>query len=484
MNLKVISKNIGIALLLNALFMYISAFVSFLYDVDVSFTPLVLSALITTFVGVFPLIFVKQTYEINIKEGFTIVVFSWILSCLFGMLPYILYGGEFTPVDAWFESVSGYTTTGATILNDIESVPKGLLFWRSSTHWLGGLGVVLFMLLVLPSVSTFRMKLTKMEISSLSKENYRFKTKETIRVISFVYLGLTVLETILLVIAGMDLFDAVNHSFSTISTGGFSTRNLSIRSFDSIYIEIIIMVFMLLSGIHFGLLYSSVIGKSYNILKSSVVKYYLCLIFVGSILVSINIKINGVYDSWYTAIREGFFQVISVGTTTGFANGDSSIWPGFSILIILFFTIQCACSGSTSGGMKVDRAFIFFKSVKASINKQLHPSAIIPIKIGNQVVDRDTVYGVNLFIVLYLLIIFLLTLCLSFFGTSLLESFSASAASMGNVGPAFGELGSLGNYSSIPQAGKVILTFGMLLGRLEIYSILIVFSNKWFYSGH
>lgn len=484
MNLKVISKNIGIALLLNALFMYISAFVSFLYDVDLSFTPLMLSALITTFVGVFPLIFVKQTYEINIKEGFTIVVFSWILSCLFGMLPYILYGGEFTPVDAWFESVSGYTTTGATILNDIESVPKGLLFWRSSTHWLGGLGVVLFMLLVLPSVSTFRMKLTKMEISSLSKENYRFKTKETIRVISFVYLGLTVLETMLLVLVGMDLFDAINHSFSTVSTGGFSTRNLSILSYDSVGVEVVIIIFMILSGMHFGLLYTLVLGRVSDIFRSPIVKFYLFSLLIGSILVSLNTKFNVSDYSWAEAFRYGVFQVVSIGTTTGFANADSSVWPPFSILILIYFSFQCACSGSTTGGLKADRVLIFFKSVRVQLKKQLHPNAVLPVKIRNTNLDRDIVYSVNLYIVIYVGLVLFCSLLLSSLGLSLTDSLTSSVASMGNVGPGFGSVGSLSNYSHFPYLGKILLSFQMLLGRLEIYSILIVFSNKWFYSGH
>lgn len=475
MNLRTVTRNIGLALLLNALFMYISAIVSAIYDFDASFSPLLLSAVITTFAGSFPLIFVSKFYEINIKEGFTIVVFSWILSCLFGMLPYVLYGGEFSILNSWFESVSGYTTTGATILTDIESVPKGLLFWRSSTHWLGGLGVVLFMLLVLPSVSTFRMRLSKMEISSLSKENFRFKAHQTIRVISLVYFGLTFMETLLLVIAGMDLFDAVNHSFATIATGGFSTKNLSIRSFDSVGIEIIIMIFMLLSGIHFGLLYSFASGKSSNLFRSPIIRYYLLSILAGSIIVSLNIKMSGVYTSWATAFREGFFQVISIGTTTGFANGDSSVWPGFSILLIMFFTIQCACSGSTSGGMKADRVWIFFLAVKAQIIKQIHPNAVVSVKMGTQTLDRDTVYNINLFIALYLLIVFISALLLTGLGTPIIDAFSASAACMGNVGPGFGEVGSLGNYTSIPSLGKFLLTVQMLLGRLEIYALLLIF---------
>ncbi|MEN6619195.1 MAG: TrkH family potassium uptake protein [Rikenellaceae bacterium] len=475
MNISVVTRYIGIALLLNALFMLISAFVSIFYDFDSSFFPLILSAFITFIAGSFPLIFVRNLSEINIKEGFTIVVFSWILSCLFGMLPYVLYGGEFSIINAWYESVSGYTTTGATILTDVEKLPKGLLFWRSSTHWLGGVGVVLFMLLILPTVSSFRMKLSKMEISDLSKQNFRFKAHETIRIITVVYVGLTLLETFFLMIAGMSLFDAINHSFSTIATGGFSTKNLSIKAYDSPLIEFIIMVFMLLSGMHFGLLFGAVSGKTMNLFKSPITRYYVLSILTGGLLVSLNIKLTGTVGEWGHALRDGFFQVISCGTTTGFASADSSIWPGFSILIIIFFTIQCACSGSTSGGLKVDRVWIFFKSVKAQIIRQIHPNAVVPVKVGNHSLDKEVVSSVNLFITLYLLIIFLVALTLTLMGVEIIDAFTGSIANIGNVGPGFGSVGSMGNYSEIPALGKFLLSVEMLLGRLEIYPLMLMF---------
>lgn len=475
MNINVVTRYIGIALLLNALFMFISAFVSAIYDFDASFSPLILSAIITLIAGSFPLIFVRNLTEINIKEGFTIVVFSWILSCLFGMLPYVLYGGEFSIINSWYESVSGYTTTGASILTDVEKIPKGLLFWRSSTHWLGGVGVVLFMLLFLPTISSFRMKLSKMEISNLSQENFKFKAHQTIKIITFVYVGLTLLETIFLMIAGMSLFDAINHSFSTVATGGFSTRNLSIKAFHSAWIEIIIMIFMLLSGMHFGLLYGAATGKSMNLFKSPIIRYYVISILLGGLVVSLDIKLTGAIDQWDMAFRDGFFQVISCGTTTGFSSADSSVWPGFSILVITFFTIQCACSGSTSGGLKVDRVWIFFKAVKAQIIKQVHPNAVVPVKVGNKTLDRELVYSVNLFISLYLLIMFFVALMLTLMGVEIIDAFSGSIANIGNVGPGFGAVGSLGNYAGIPALGKLLLSIEMLLGRLEIYPLMLIF---------
>jgi len=474
MNLRIVSRNIGIALLLNAIFMFLSAGVSAYYGVDESFSPLLLSGIITSVVALFPLIFVSKPGEINVREGLIIVVFSWILSCLFGMLPYILYGGEFSIINSWYESVSGYTTTGATILTDVEALPRGLLFWRSSTHWLGGMGVVLFMLLILPTMSTSRMKLSKFEISSLSKDNFRFRAHQTVRVISTVYVGLTVTEIILLMLAGMDMFDATCHSFGTIATGGFSTRNLSVAAFDSVWIDIIIMVFMMLSGMHFGLLYSAAAGRPSSLVRSPIIRYYVTAIIIGGLLVSMNIYFSDIEKDLSQALRYGFFQVISVGTTTGFANADSSLWPGFSVLLITFFTIQCACSGSTSGGMKVDRVWIFFKSFKSQILKQIHPNAVIPVKVGEHTVDKETVSSVTLFIVVYMAIIFFVALLLTLMGVEIIDAFSGSVANMGNVGPGFGAVGSLGNYSSIPALGKFLLSIEMLLGRVEIYSLILM----------
>jgi trk system potassium uptake protein TrkH len=473
MNLKNVARNIGLALLLNAIFMFISAAVSIFYGLDNSFSPLILSGIITSIVASFPLIFVSKSSEINAKEGLVIVVLSWILSCLFGMLPYILYGGEFSIINSWYESVSGYTTTGATILVDVESLPKGLLFWRASTHWLGGMGVVLFMLLILPSISASKM-LSKFEISSLSKDNFRFRAQQTVRVISTVYLGLTFLETLLLTFAGMDFFDAICHSFATIATGGFSTKNLSLAYYDSALIDSIVMVFMLLSGMHFGLLYSASLGKVRPLWKSPVIRYYLASIFVISLIITVTLKINGIEDDWLHAARHAFFQVISVGTTTGFASADSSIWPSFAILLMIFLTFQCACSGSTTGGIKVDRILIFYKAFKAQVKKQIHPNAVVPVKLGDQVLDREMVTSASLFIVLYISIVFLVTLILAFLGVDLLDAFTASAANMGNVGPGFGTVGSLGNYSQIPAMGKFVLSVQMLMGRVEIYSMLLI----------
>ncbi len=475
MNIKLIARYIGLALLFNSVFMFISALVSMINGFDSSFYPLIISSLITLIVGTFPLIFVRRSEDINLKEGFTITIFSWILCCIFGMLPYLLWGGSFSLINAWFESVSGYTTTGSTILSNVESLPKGLIFWRSSTHFIGGIGVVIFMLLVLPAMSTFRMKMSRMEISSLSKEHYKFKTKETLKVISTVYIGITLLTLISLMFVGMNFFDAINHAFSIVSTGGFSTKNQSILYFNSFKIEFVCGVFMLISGLHFGLLYSSLVSRSFKIFKSPIIRYFLIFIFVSSIVIALNIKLSGNVSTWEMAFRQAFFQVISISTTTGLATTDTSVWPVLSTLLIMFLSIQAACSGSTSGGIKVDRVWIFFKSVKKQIVKQIHPSAVVPIKVGNHTIEPEVASAVSLHIVLYLFIIFVVSLALAALGLDTSDSLSSSISSMGNVGPGLGSCGSLGNFNHFPILAKLILSLEMLLGRLEIYTFLMVF---------
>ncbi len=480
MNLSVVSRNIGIALLFNAFFMFLSVIVSIVYDFDSSFSPLLLSCVITAITGLFPLIFVRKYEQISMKEGFTIVILSWLLSCLFGMLPYVLWGGEFSLINSWYESVSGYTTTGSTILQNIEALPHGLLFWRSSTHFIGGIGVVIFMLLILPSASTFRIRLSKMEISALSKENYQYRANQTVRVIASVYIGLTILETITLMMVGMDWFDAVNHSFSTVATGGFSTRNESVMSFNSPVIEVVITVFMLLASLHFGLLYSSIANRSLKIVKSPVIKFYLATLLVATIIMTFNIKIEGNASNWLEAIRLSSFQAVSIASTTGFATTDTAIWPTTSILVLMYLSIQCACSGSTTGGLKSDRVLIFFKAFKAQLKKTIYPNAVIPVRIGNSIIEPELVNSVNMFIALYVFLIFIGGIILSLMGIGFMDAFSSSISHMGNVGPAFGTVGSVDNYAHFPAMGKFITTIQMFMGRLEIYTFLVIFVIfKW-----
>ncbi|MDO9515032.1 MAG: TrkH family potassium uptake protein [Syntrophales bacterium] len=478
MRLHIILRYIGVVLLLNAAFLLISAAISF-FNGDSALFPLGYTGLISALFGVFPFIFVPSTEEITNKEGFTIVVSSWLLSCLIGMIPYVLWGGEFTVTNAWFESVSGFTTTGSSILTDIEALPKGLLFWRSATHWIGGVGIIIFVLSVLSSMGKVGMVLYRAEMSPLATANFRFRTTRTLQIIMFVYVGLTVLETMALMLCGMNLFDAITHSFATIATGGFSTKNLSIAYYGSAAVETVIMVFMVLSGINFGLLFVTLLGNMRALLRSTVVRFYLAALFAGVALTAFNIH-GTVFSGWLVSLRYAAFQVISIGTSTGFATTDTTLWPPFSQLLILFFTLQCACSGSTSGGIKIDRSVLLWHAIKKRITKVEHPHAVVKAKIDMVAIDEDTLEASLLYIILYIGIVFVSSLIICGMGVDIMTAFSASAATMGNVGPGFGLVGSTGNFNHIPEMGKWILTGDMLLGRLEIFGLLLFFLlKKW-----
>ena len=467
----------GIALLANAVFMFLSAGVSAMNDFDAAFVPLVISGIITFAAGIFPMIFVRENHAPTVKEGFIIIIFAWLLSCIFAMLPYLMWGGEFTLVNAFFESVSGLTTTGASILTDVEVLPKGLLFWRSSTHFIGGLGIVVFILLVLPDMSSVRFRLSKMEASEVSKEDFKFRSKNKVYVILSVYLILVAANTLALWIAGMSFFDAVNHAFSTVATGGFSTRTASIAAYDSLAIEIVTEFFMIISAIHFGMLYMLIFNRSLRIFRSPVVRYYLLTILVSTILISLNLVSSGVFDSFWTALRQAFFNVASVISTTGFATVDTSVWPAFSIMVLIFLLFQCGCSGSTTGGIKSDRMWIFFCGVKKQIRQMLYPNAVVTVKVGKTVVNNSILFPVVLFIALYVFIAFVSTLLLTLCDMELLEAFSGSVTMMSNAGPGFGSISSVSNYNHIPTMGKIIFSVDMLLGRVELYPLLLLFSG-------
>ena len=392
------------------------------------------------------------------------------------MLPYVLYGGEFTLINAWFESVSGYTTTGSTILNDIEGLPESLLFWRSSTHYIGGLGVVVFLLLVMPEASPYRLRLTNMELSTLSKDGYRYKSTKVVWIITMVYLGLTVTSCLALWAAGMPLFDAVNHAFSIAATGGFSTKNLSIAAFDSRLIDFVAMVFMAVAAIHFGLLYAVVATRSFKPLNNTVVKYYFASILAMTVLISFSLLKDGGYDSWGRALMDSSFNVVSYMSTTGFANCDNSSWPWLAAVVLIFVSFHCGCSGSTTGGIKIDRLIISFKAISTEIRRRLHPTSVSQVKLGYHHLSDTVVGSVMMFIVVYVLVIFASVVLVMIFGTDASDAVTGVIASIGSVGPGVGELGSLDNYSGQLVSAKIIYTMDMFLGRLEIYPFFVVIS--------
>ena len=476
MNWGVISRNVGIALICCASFMFLSALVSVLDGFDSSFSPLLLSAILTMMVGIFPLVFVRRHKDINTQEGLAILLISWFLCCIFSMLPFVLWGGEFTLVNAWFESASGITTTGATVLQDIEALPKGLLFWRSSTHYIGGLGVVVFIVMILPSFGTVRFKMSKMGVDDISKNNYQYKSNKFIHVVVSVYLGITVCSFISLLLAGMPLFDAANHALSVTATGGFSTKNASIAAFNSPLIEWILIFFMIVASLHFGLIYASFATRSFKVLKNPITKFYLTTILIAGLLVAGNLVFSGTIPNVWEALRHSFFTVVSTISTSGFGSTDTNVWPVFSILILMYAGIQCGCSGSTTSGLRSDRVYLTVKAARAQLIKIAHPNAVVQVKSDGQTIDRDMITSVSLYVLLYLLITLVMAIVYAAFGLDLLTSVSASVSMMSNVGPCFGTFGSsMSSFAAAPELAKVLMGFQMIVGRLGIYSILLVF---------
>lgn len=477
MNVKSISKNVGMALLVSSFFMLLSVVISLIDGKDSAFGALLISGIITFLTGVFPFIFVKGTQPISLKDGFVIIVLSWLLSFIFGMLPYIMWGGEMSLADAWFESVSGFTTTGATVLKDVEALPRSLLFWRSSTHFIGGLGVVVFLLLIIPSASPFRQRLTKLEVSSLFREGVQMQTNKLVSVIASVYVGIFALATVSLFLAGMPLFDAVTHGFSLCATGGFSVRNASIAAYDSLAINIVSVVFMIVATTNFALIYTCFIRRSLKpVLTNHIARFYLNSILITAAIIIISLKLQGTYDSWGDAVESGLFTTISYITTTGFAFTDNASWPFLACMVLMYVSVQCAMAGSTSSGIKVDRMMVVFKSIRRQIMSNLHPTGTMRIRMGNTFMPDDHVLPIVLYIVLYFFIIGISMGLLLMCGVGGTEAVSGSVACLGNVGPGLGEISAMGNYDAMPVMAKLIFSLDMFLGRIDIYPLLIVVS--------
>ena len=474
MNLKTISRNVGYALLVSALFMLFSVIVSVANGNDSALAALLISFFITFTIGIFPFIFVKKTAAITMKDGYMIIVLSWLLSFVVGMLPYALWGGPFSIQNAWFESVSGFTTTGATILDNIEAVPRSLLFWRSSTHFIGGLGVVVFLLLVIPNSSPVRLRLTNMELSSLSKEGYSTNANKVVYIFAYVYFGLVIVSFFAYWAAGMSAFDAINHAFSVSATGGFSTRNQSIGSFDSYLIEGLTMLFMFISSLHFGLVYFSIITRSLRPLNNPVVKFYIAMLLFFSLFVATMMKAQGLESSFGQALWDGAFHTMCVATTSGFATVDNAAWPMLPNMVLIFMGVMCACAGSTSGGIKADRVLILFKSIGLQVRRALYPSAVAEVKLGRRFLRDEEVTPHLIYIAMYTFLIAVSSGFMLLMGQNDADALAISIAGLGNVGPSIHQFGTFGSYNSLPEACKMVMTLDMFLGRVEIYPILAV----------
>ena len=480
MRIHVVIRYIGMVLQFIAAFMLVSAVVSMLNNYDSAFYPLLLSSFLTALMGLFPLIFAEKAEDVKIKEGYAIVVGSWLVACIVGMFPYLIWGGEFTAINAWFESVSGFTTTGSSILNDIEFLPRGMLFWRSASAWIGGVGVVMFALVILPSMGRSRHMLSNVELSTIARDNFHYRSRVIIRILTMVYVGLTAVTTLSLKLAGMTWFDSATQAMSACATCGFSTKNLSVGFWDSPVIEFILIIAMTLSAIHFGILYASMTGRRNNIFRSEVVRTFIGMMALVALVISFSLLAEGTYDTWGESIRHSAFQVVSVTTTSGFATADTNTWTPLAIMLLIFVSVVCGCAGSTSGGMKVDRMLIAAKVIRNRMKVQLHPNAVMRIKVDSAVQDEGVLSLVMTFIVAYIMVTLLGTIVYTMFGLDVITSLTASIACLSNVGPGFGEVGSMSNFADLPALLKFNSTVLMLVGRLEIFGFIqLLFIRSW-----
>lgn len=474
MNWRIVTWYIGISLLLVAALMAVSGIIACLTPGDDSRVMLLYSAFITGSVGVFPLIFVRKGgQKLRFKEGNCIVVGAWLAACLFGMLPFLLYGREFTPVNALFESISGFTTTGASILNDIEAIPRGLLFWRIATAWVGGIGIVtLFSMIMIGNKD--KSTLSQAEISSVAREPFSGERSERFASRMLItYVALTVITMGALKLTGMEWFDAATNAMSACSTCGFCSRNTSIAFYADPAAEIILTFAMMAAGINFGILFLALIkGRPKNLWKSEIIKVFLSLVAAAIVLVTADLLLEGDYLSFGAALRDASFQVASISTTTGFATQDTTLWPPFSVAVLILCSLFCGCSGSTSGGIKIDRAILAAKGIHRKIGLTVSPNLVQAIKIDGRIRPDAQVNDAFSYIFCYFLIVVAFSTINIAAGLDFTTGITASVACMGNVGPGFGEVGSMSNYAAFPWVLKVTCMIEMLIGRLEIFPIL------------
>ncbi|MDX2453550.1 TrkH family potassium uptake protein [Desulfosarcina sp.] len=415
----------------------------------------------------------EKTETMSQREGMAIVSLGWTAIGLFGALPFYFSDASFIFVDAIFESVSGFTTTGSSILTDIEGLSPGLLIWRSFIQWLGGMGIIVLSIAILPFLGVGGMQLYKAEVPSPVPDKLKPRIRDTAMILWKVYALFTVAETLLLMVGGMTFFDALNHAFTTMPTGGFSTKNASVAHFDSVYIDVVIIVFMLLAGINFSLHYQLLKGRPLAFWKDSECRFYLAMCLILTLVVGADIY-RTVYADAGQALRYAAFQVVSIVTTTGYATADYELWPGMSQVIIFLCMFVGASAGSTGGGMKCLRIMLCFKYCYKELFSMIHPRAVTRIKIGGKTVPEDVVRSVLGFLALYMALFALSTVLLAGTGVDFVTALGAVAATIGNIGPGFGMVGPVENFAQIPYWGKWLLSWCMLLGRLEIYTFIII----------
>ena len=476
MNIKMVFRTVGRISQVAALLLLIPAVVAIIYKETEQFFAFFITAIAAFAIGLFiGLITKTKNRVIYAKDGFIITALAWIVMALVGAVPFVISGDIPSYIDAVFETVSGFTTTGASILTNVEAMSRSMLFWRSFTHWIGGMGVLVFIMAIIPNLTDRSIHIMRAEMPGPVIGKLVPRVKDTAKILYLIYIFLTVLQTVLLLAGGMSLFDSLVHTFGTAGTGGFGTKADSIASYSP-DCQWVIAIFMLIFGVNFNLYYLLLLRRIRTALKSSELWCYISIVFVSVAAITVNIA--PIYKNFSTALRNSTFQVASIISTTGFATADFDLWPGLSKAILLLLMFCGACAGSTAGGLKVSRVVMLFKSVTKEIRKMLHPRSIGKVHFEGKSVEDSTLSGVSTYFVIYIICFFMIFFLISFVPLGLETNFSAVAACFNNIGPGFSAVGPTASYAGYTGFSKIILSFAMLLGRLEIFPIVVFLSPR------
>ena len=486
---------LGLLLLFNATAMFVCTLLSVYLD-DGATEGLLFSALITTGIGLLLLLITRnRKREIKMRDGYLTVVMGWLSMVIFGTLPYLLTQSLASYSDALFETMSGFTATGATIVQDIEALPKSIILWRSLTHWLGGMGIIVLAVAILPLLGIGGVQLFSAEATAVGGDKLHPRISHTAKRLWYIYVGFTALEALMLSLAGMSVFDAINHSMSTMASGGFSTKNESLAYWNnSPMIQYIVTLFMFLAGTNFVLIYFGLKGKLERIWQDNEFRWYVGFVSLFTLITFIgiytNVKLESttvdhpqIFGAFESSFRHALFQVVAIITTTGFVTADFAGWTPFLTMLFFGLFFLGGSSGSTSGGVKVIRHLVMIKNALLEFRRALHPNAIVSLHLNHVTIQQSLVYRILGFFILYMLLFIIGAFVLSLFGLDFLSSIGASAASLGNVGPSLGDFGPVSTYTTMPAGGKIWCSFLMLVGRLELFTALILFT-PYFWRDH
>jgi len=416
------------------------------------------------------------------REGFFFVTFSWLMASAIGSLPFVISGQIPSYIDAFFEVMSGFTTTGASILSNIEAMPRSLLLWRATTHWLGGMGIVVLTVAIFPLLGFGGLRLMEAEAPGPSVDKITPRISSTAKIFWFIYLGLTVIQASMLMLGGMDWFDSICHTFATLATGGFGVKNLSIGHYDSAYFDVVIMVFMLIAGMNFTLHYRLLLGKGRTVFRDPELRAYLAIFAVATLVIAINLRSNGLFGNIFNALRYAGFQSSSILTTTGFATADFAKWPAASQIVLFFLMFSGGCAGSTGGGIKVIRIITLFKMAFTEMRYLMNPKGVYAIFVNGKAVRKNVVYDTAALVFLYFAFMIVTFVIVGLGGYDVTTSVTATLANLGNIGPGLALVGPSANYAFFPWWIKLWLSFAMLVGRLEVYTVLVLFTRRFWRS--